>query len=322
MRRISLKPIRERNPVAVAVAGLAILAAIGLLTYFSGNLPIIGGGTGYTAYFAEAAGLQPGNEVRIAGVTVGKVTGVTLDGNKVAVTFRVRHEWVGNTSTAAIEIKTLLADQYLGLDPLCRAPAAAGGHPRLARHHPGARHPADRLVQRQPGPARSRSPGAQPGHHHPAGRPGEPWPRPRAGRAVLPAAREHARQRPLVRRLSLRPDPPVVCAGQHPEARLHASEIGRGSRMSMTTSHGRAVVTAVLGRLMRTRRDRWVFAIAAAVLAGALAVGGVLVYHVINHPKQITANFASVCRARPRLTLRVLGGPGGTGNSGPPDGPP
>src|SRR5260221_13738823 len=106
MRRISLKPIRERNPVAVAVAGLAILAAIGLLTYFSGNLPIIGGGTGYTAYFAEAAGLQPGNEVRIAGVTVGKVTGVTLDGNKGAVTFRVRNQGGGNRAPAASEVKT------------------------------------------------------------------------------------------------------------------------------------------------------------------------------------------------------------------------
>ena len=133
MRRISLKPIRERNPIAVAVAGLAILAAIGLLTYFSGNLPIIGGGTGYTAYFAEAAGLQPGNEVRIAGVTVGKVTGVTLDGNKVAVTFRVRNEWVGNRSTAAIEIKTLLGDKYLGLDPLGSAPQDPGTPIPLSR---------------------------------------------------------------------------------------------------------------------------------------------------------------------------------------------
>src|SRR6266849_4308598 len=118
MRRISIKPIRERNPIGVAVAGIAILAVIAMLTYFSADLPIIGGGTGYTAYFAEAAGLQPGNEVRIAGVTVGQVTGVTLAGNKVAVTFRVRNEWVGNRSTAAIEIKTLLGDKYLGIDPL------------------------------------------------------------------------------------------------------------------------------------------------------------------------------------------------------------
>jgi len=118
MRRISIKPVREQNPVVVAVAGLAILALIALATYFSSDLPLIGGGTGYTAYFAEAAGLQPGNEVRIAGVTVGRVTGVSLDRGKVAVTFRVRGAWVGNRTTASIEIKTLLGDKYLALDPL------------------------------------------------------------------------------------------------------------------------------------------------------------------------------------------------------------
>jgi len=131
--RWNITPIRERNPISVALAGLAILAVIGLLTYFSGNLPIIGGGTSYTAYFAEAAGLQPGNEVRIAGVAVGQVTGVSLAGNKVAVTFRVRDEWIGNQTTAAIEIKTLLGDKYLALDPRGRAPQPSGTPIPLSR---------------------------------------------------------------------------------------------------------------------------------------------------------------------------------------------
>jgi phospholipid/cholesterol/gamma-HCH transport system substrate-binding protein len=122
MRRLTIKPIRERNPIAVALAGLAILAVIALGIYFSADLPLIGGGTGYTAYFAEAAGLQPGNEVRIAGVTVGQVTGVSLDGDKVAVTFRVKGAWVGDRTTAAIDIKTVLGDKYLALDPLGSAP--------------------------------------------------------------------------------------------------------------------------------------------------------------------------------------------------------
>jgi phospholipid/cholesterol/gamma-HCH transport system substrate-binding protein len=117
-RRSAGKPLSERNPIAVAAAGLAILTVIGLLTYFSGSLPFVGGGTQYTAYFSEAAGLQPGNEVRIAGVRVGQVTGVSLAGPKVAVTFRVKSEWVGNKSTAAIEIKTILGEKYLALDPL------------------------------------------------------------------------------------------------------------------------------------------------------------------------------------------------------------
>jgi phospholipid/cholesterol/gamma-HCH transport system substrate-binding protein len=112
-----MKPLSERNPILVALVGLVILAGIALLTFDSANLPIIGGGTGYTAYFPEAAGLQPGNEVRVAGVIVGHVTGVALDGDKVAVSFKVKGAWVGNDTTAAIKIKTLLGDKYLAIDP-------------------------------------------------------------------------------------------------------------------------------------------------------------------------------------------------------------
>jgi phospholipid/cholesterol/gamma-HCH transport system substrate-binding protein len=114
---MAVKPLRERNPILVAIVGLLILAGIALLTFDSSNLPIIGGGTTYTAYFAEDAGLSAGNEVRIAGVIVGQVTGISLAGNKVAVTFRVKNAWVGNQTTAAIKIKTLLGDKFLSIDP-------------------------------------------------------------------------------------------------------------------------------------------------------------------------------------------------------------
>ena len=132
IRKRASKPISERNPVYVALAGLAILAVIALVVFFSGDLPIVGG-TGYTAYFAEAAGLQPGNEVRIAGVVVGKVTGVSLAGAKVAVTFRVKNAWIGDRTTAAIDIKTLLGDKYLALDPNGSAPQNPGTPIPLSR---------------------------------------------------------------------------------------------------------------------------------------------------------------------------------------------
>ena len=128
-----MKPLAERNPILVAVAGLAILTVIALLAFFANDLPVIGGGTTYAADFTEAAGLQAGNEVRVAGITVGRVTGVSLDGNKVAVTFTVRGTWVGNATTAAIKIKTLLGDKYLSIDPLGSAPQDPGLPIPLAR---------------------------------------------------------------------------------------------------------------------------------------------------------------------------------------------
>jgi phospholipid/cholesterol/gamma-HCH transport system substrate-binding protein len=120
------RPLRERNPVLVGTAGLLLLVLVSLAAYNADALPLIGGGTTYSADFSEAAGLRPGNEVRVAGVKVGKVTGVSLDGGRVKVTFKVRHTWIGDASTAAIGIRTLLGEKYLAVDPLGSRPQNPG----------------------------------------------------------------------------------------------------------------------------------------------------------------------------------------------------
>ncbi|GHA92124.1 MCE family protein [Streptomyces termitum] len=124
--RIGIKPVKERNPITVAVVGLLVLALLGAVAYNADRLPFAGGGTSYSADFSEAAGLDAGDEVRIAGVKVGEVTGVSLDGPKVKVVFEVGDAWVGDRSTAAIAIKTLLGEKYLALDPLGSAPQDPG----------------------------------------------------------------------------------------------------------------------------------------------------------------------------------------------------
>ncbi|MFI6649331.1 MCE family protein [Streptomyces sp. NPDC050529] len=117
-----MKPIRDRNPVAVSIVGLLVLALLGYGAYRADSLPFIGDGTTYSADFTESAGLDEGDEVRIAGVKVGKVTGVSLEGAKVKVTFKVKDAWIGNASTVGIAIKTLLGDKYLAVDPLGDSP--------------------------------------------------------------------------------------------------------------------------------------------------------------------------------------------------------
>ncbi|MCP3765616.1 MCE family protein [Streptomyces sp. MAR25Y5] len=133
-RRPRVRPVRERDPVAVAVVGLLGFALLAALVYNVERLPL-GGGTSYSADFSEAAGLDEGDEVRIAGVKAGRVTGVGLDGAKVKVTFEVEDAWLGDRTTAAIAIKTLLGDKYLALDPL-----------GSARQDPGSRIPLSRTT--------------------------------------------------------------------------------------------------------------------------------------------------------------------------------
>ncbi|MEW2295364.1 MCE family protein [Streptomyces sp. NPDC006743] len=132
-RRPRLKPVKERNPIAVALVGLLLLALLTVFAYNADRLPLTGGGTTYSADFSEAAGLDKGDEVRIAGVKVGKVTGVSLDRGRVKVSFETKGAWIGDRTTAAIAIKTLLGDKYLALDPLGTARQDPGSRIPLAR---------------------------------------------------------------------------------------------------------------------------------------------------------------------------------------------
>ncbi|MEP9384813.1 MCE family protein [Nocardioides sp. KR10-350] len=113
-----MTPFHERNPVKIGAVSIMVIALLIGLSFKADSLPLIGGGTTYYADFAEAGGLQSGDEVRIAGVRVGKVSSIELDGNKVKVGFKVKTDsGFGTDSRAAIKVKTLLGDMFLDLQP-------------------------------------------------------------------------------------------------------------------------------------------------------------------------------------------------------------
>src|SRR6478609_1010811 len=121
-------PFRERNPVIIGAVSLAVLLGLLLAAFRAQDLPLIGGGDTYTAAFAEAGGLKADDEVRIAGVRVGKVESVELDGDHVKVTFRVESDsGFGRQTSAAIKVKTLLGAMYLSLLPAGSGQLAQGG---------------------------------------------------------------------------------------------------------------------------------------------------------------------------------------------------
>lgn len=111
-----MKPFSSRNPIVIGLVSIAVIVGLLVLAYNVDRLPVIGSGPEYRAEFSEAAGLTTGNEVRIAGVKVGKVTGVSLRGNHVDIAFRAKAD-MGDQSTASIQIKTLLGEKFLAIDP-------------------------------------------------------------------------------------------------------------------------------------------------------------------------------------------------------------
>lgn len=89
----------------------------GLLAVIMGNVGF-GAGTTYRAIFTSASMLEKGDDVRVAGVSVGEVKGVEhYQRSKALVTFRVKADVPLTTaSRAEIRFLNLVGDRYLALE--------------------------------------------------------------------------------------------------------------------------------------------------------------------------------------------------------------
>lgn len=122
---------REKNPIPIGIAGILAIVLIMLASFNLNRLPIpgLGGQKVYKAAFSQAAGIAAENEVRVHGVRVGSVTGVSLDveNKRVLVTFEVKGVDLGDETRAAIKLKTLLGTKYLELTPAGTGELEEGG---------------------------------------------------------------------------------------------------------------------------------------------------------------------------------------------------
>lgn len=116
-RRGGGTPFRERNPVVIGAVGIAVIVAMLALAFNIDDIPLLAG-RAHSAALSEAGGLKAGDDVRIAGVKVGKVTGVDLEDGHVRVDFRVERDTrLGDETAASVRIKTILGQKFLMLEP-------------------------------------------------------------------------------------------------------------------------------------------------------------------------------------------------------------
>lgn len=111
----------RRLGMASIVAVVVVLVVTGL-AYVN---PM--GQAGYTAHSATSGGVRGGDEVRIAGVPVGKVTSVALNRTLVEVKFDVKRSVaIGSETTLDIRMLTPLGGHYVALDPQGSRPLGHG----------------------------------------------------------------------------------------------------------------------------------------------------------------------------------------------------
>ncbi|MBJ7339744.1 virulence factor Mce family protein [Mycolicibacterium sp.] len=108
----------EGDPVRTGIFGIALVACLVLVSFGYTGLPFWPQGKNYEAYFTDAGGITPGNDVSVSGIKVGKVGAVELAGDSALVKFTVdRKIRVGDQSLVAIKTDTVLGQKSLAVTP-------------------------------------------------------------------------------------------------------------------------------------------------------------------------------------------------------------
>ncbi|MEV5002651.1 MCE family protein [Nocardioides sp. LML1-1-1.1] len=110
---------------------LRIIAALVVLGLVLLGVRALSGAPEYHVRLRHAAGLEPGDDVRVAGLKVGKVTAVEADRDQVDVSFALDQAPadLGVTDDSAVEVKLLsiLGQRFLSLTPGKGGALADGG---------------------------------------------------------------------------------------------------------------------------------------------------------------------------------------------------
>lgn len=117
---ILTKSMFERSASRLGIIGTLAIIAILAFAFTFKSIPFLSGQSSFHAEFSDASGLNTDDPVNIAGVTVGKVRKIELDGTHVNVEFGVDdggQEQLGGQTTATIKVRTLLGQRYIELVP-------------------------------------------------------------------------------------------------------------------------------------------------------------------------------------------------------------
>src|SRR5882762_2661075 len=113
-----MKSFEERSPIAIGAIGVGIVTVLMVASFNYQKLPLFDHFKSYSAYFAEAGGLNGGAGVEVSGFQVGQVDSIALDGPRVLVKFTVdKKVRIGDRTEAAIKTKSVLGAKVIDITP-------------------------------------------------------------------------------------------------------------------------------------------------------------------------------------------------------------
>ena len=122
-----MRTLEGSNRVRNGLMGIIILViVIGVGQSFA-SVPMLFATPTYYAQFSDTGGITTGDKVRIAGVDVGKVRSMEIDGDKVVIGYSLGGTQIGTESRAAIRTDTILGRRNVEIEPRGSDPLRANG---------------------------------------------------------------------------------------------------------------------------------------------------------------------------------------------------
>ncbi|WP_156765576.1 virulence factor Mce family protein, partial [Mycobacterium sp. 1245499.0] len=112
-----MRTLEPPNRVRIGLMGIVVtVLVIGVGQSFT-SVPMLMAKPHYYGQFADTGGLSKGDKVRIAGVDVGKVEGLKIDGDHIVIQFNAGTATFGTESRLAVKTDTILGKKVLELEP-------------------------------------------------------------------------------------------------------------------------------------------------------------------------------------------------------------
>ncbi|MDR3655571.1 MAG: MCE family protein, partial [Mycobacterium sp.] len=112
-----MRSLEPPNRVRIGLMGILVtLLVIGVGQSIT-SVPMLFAKPYYYGQFTDTGGISKGDKVRVAGVDVGKVEGINIDGDHITLKFSIGTSSIGTESRLAIKTDTILGKKVLEIEP-------------------------------------------------------------------------------------------------------------------------------------------------------------------------------------------------------------
>src|SRR3954463_3006894 len=108
-----MRTLETPNRIKNGLAGIVIIVLVVAVGQSFSGIPQLFAQPTYYGQFTDSAGLNPEDKVRIAGMDVGTVKSLKIDGDHVLIGFNLGARQIGTESRLAIRTETILGKRVL-----------------------------------------------------------------------------------------------------------------------------------------------------------------------------------------------------------------